>query len=427
MELGLLKPIQANHAFLVVGVDAEVTGRQIEDVLQAVQGCGRVRMRGKTYSREADGLIVLCECSEEIDLSTAPREVKYIDGAQVWKIVVASQAPTAPIGFTEKLKDLLMTEGKTVADLRSYCAAVSSKRDSEEPFFEMMGELLKQVYKGQSESQGYRRLRVFSGITPTPAGEEPLEYWLEQATLMVEESDCPDREKRRRILESLRGPALEIIRVLRFSKPEAKPEEYLEAINSAFGSPETGEDLYFSFHLMQQKSGEKLSDYLRRLEPLLAKVVKKGGVSVRDMDRVRVEQLLRGAVGNKTARLVGGFAANSGAEKNAGAPREEEEEARWSGDCRTARLVRNSGRAKESGETPPPPRGLWDGGKSYCPTPGHGSRLERGGLVGCLVRLAASLRRAKTFSFVLTTDTTIEQACHNLIFCLFMCFDGLTD
>ncbi|XP_048858898.1 paraneoplastic antigen Ma1 homolog [Brienomyrus brachyistius] len=190
-----------------------------------------------------------------------------------------------------------MTEGKTVADLRSYCAASSSKRDSEESLFEVMGELLKQVYKGQSEGQGYRRLRVFSGITPTPAGEEPLEYWLEQATLMVEESDCPDREKRRRILESLRGPALEIIRVLRFSKPEAKPEEYLEAINSAFGSPESGEDLYFAFRLMQQKSGEKLSDYLRRLEPFLAKVVKKGGILVRDMDRVRVEQLLRGAVG----------------------------------------------------------------------------------------------------------------------------------
>lgn len=40
-----------------------------------------------------------------------------------------------------------------------------------------------------------------------------------------------------------------------------------------------------------------LSDYVQRLEPFLTKVVRKGGVSARDMDRVRIEQLLRGAVG----------------------------------------------------------------------------------------------------------------------------------
>ena len=41
-----------------------------------------------------------------------------------------------------------------------------------------------------------------------------------------------------------------------------------------------------------------MSDYVRRLEPILAKVVKKGGISDRDKDRVRDEQLLRGAVGS---------------------------------------------------------------------------------------------------------------------------------
>ncbi|KAL6462538.1 hypothetical protein MHYP_G00289600 [Metynnis hypsauchen] len=48
---------------------------------------------------------------------------------------------------------------------------------------------------------------------------------------------------------------------------------------------------------MQQKPGEKLSDFVRRLEPLLARIVQKGGLQARDMDRVRVEQLLRGALG----------------------------------------------------------------------------------------------------------------------------------
>ncbi|KAL6470660.1 hypothetical protein MHYP_G00217790 [Metynnis hypsauchen] len=120
---------------------------------------------------------------------------------------------------------------------------------------------------------------------------------MEQATLLIEESDCSGKEKKQRIIESLKGPALEIVRALRFTNPEATPGEYLDALNRAFGSAESGEDLYFSFRLVQQKSGEKLSDFVRRLEPLLARVVQKGGIMAKDMDRVRVEQLLRGAVG----------------------------------------------------------------------------------------------------------------------------------
>lgn len=50
-------------------------------------------------------------------------------------------------------------------------------------------------------------------------------------------------------------------------------------LDSAFGSVESAKDLYFPFRLIQQKAGEKMSDYIRKLEPFLAKVVKKGGIS----------------------------------------------------------------------------------------------------------------------------------------------------
>lgn len=56
---------------------------------------------------------------------------------------------------------------------------------------------------------------MFSGILPIPAGEESLDHWLEQARLMFEECDRSDREKRQRIVESLKGPALEIIQAVR--------------------------------------------------------------------------------------------------------------------------------------------------------------------------------------------------------------------
>lgn len=113
---------------------------------------------------------------------------------------------------------------------------------------------------------------------------------------MVEESDCSAKEKRRRIMESLKGPALGVVKAVRNTDPEVSPKQCLEAIESAFGSAETGEDLYFAFRLLQQQPKEKLSDFLRRLELSLTRVVQRGGLPPNRADRARVEQLLRGAV-----------------------------------------------------------------------------------------------------------------------------------
>lgn len=101
-------------------------------------------------------------------------------------------------------------------------------------------------------------------MTPTPAGEETLDNWLEQAQLMIDECDCSEKEKR--IVESLKGPALEIIQAVRCNDPGASPEDYLTTLENVFGISESGENLYFTFRSMQQKPGERLSDFLRRLK-----------------------------------------------------------------------------------------------------------------------------------------------------------------
>lgn len=288
------------HAILIAGVAEDVNISQIEELMQTVHCWGRVRVRGRTYSVEAGCLLVLCECKEETKPQIVPPEVRSDDGTAVWHIVVVDPRPDSSDvsdDFVGKLHSFLQAEGKTVADLQDYVATSAPTKGTAEFFIHAMAEVMKQSNRSMAESHRYRRLRVFSGITPTPMGEEQVEYWLEQATVMVEGSDCPEKEKRRRIIESLRGPALEIVRSLRFSNPEASSDEYISAIDRAFGSPETGEDLYFAYRLIQQKSGEMLSDYVQRLEPFLAKVVRKGGVRAQDMNRVRIEQLLRGAVG----------------------------------------------------------------------------------------------------------------------------------
>lgn len=83
---------------------------------------------------------------------------------------------------------------------------------------------------------------------------------------------------------------------MRASDPDVSPEDSLEALEHAFGTAESGEELYFAFRLLQQQSGEKLSDFLRRLEQSLGRVVQRGGLPPGYADKARLEQLLRRAI-----------------------------------------------------------------------------------------------------------------------------------
>lgn len=76
---------------------------------------------------------------------------------------------------------------------------------------------------------------------------------------------------------------------------EISSAKCLEALENAFGTAESGEDLYFEFRMMQQQPTEKLSEFLRQLEQLLVKVVHQGGIPITYMDRARLKQVLRGA------------------------------------------------------------------------------------------------------------------------------------
>lgn len=70
---------------------------------------------------------------------------------------------------------------------------------------------------------------------------------------MVQECDCPHKEKRHRLFfSSLRGPALDVVKAVRAGNPEVLPEECLEALEHAFGTAESGDDLYFKFHSWRQ-------------------------------------------------------------------------------------------------------------------------------------------------------------------------------
>uniref|UniRef100_A0A8C6KWV7 CCHC-type domain-containing protein n=1 Tax=Nothobranchius furzeri TaxID=105023 RepID=A0A8C6KWV7_NOTFU len=286
---------------LLVLVPEEVEIAQIEETMETIKCLGRVRVRGRLFHTPLSCLMVLCECKQSIPKDNVPKEVLDPHTGEKWPIVTLNEC-AAPDDFAVKLKSLLDTEGRTIEDLQRLFISPAPPQPSSDPsinstesVLQAVGDFLEKARKPQAEG-GYRRLRLFSGNLPVPLSEDPFDHWLEQAWLMVEESDCTDKERRRRLMESLKGPALEIAKSVRESDPEAGPVEYLEALESAFGSAESGDDLYFAFRLMQQQPSEKLSDFLRRLERALTKVVQRGGFQGSSKDKARLEQLLRGAV-----------------------------------------------------------------------------------------------------------------------------------
>uniref|UniRef100_A0A9J8DI63 Uncharacterized protein n=1 Tax=Cyprinus carpio carpio TaxID=630221 RepID=A0A9J8DI63_CYPCA len=282
--------LDVSHALMVI-VPEEIEISQIEENLETIKCLGRVRVRGRMYNPRLSCLAVLCECKEKVVRSQVPPEILPIGGMGTWPIIMVGG--NSEEATTSERSDSVSPDRENGARGETL---LGSSASSPEAIIRAVGDLLSKIEKPASEGSSYRRLRIFSGTIPTPSGEESLEHWLEQAYLMVEESDCSSKEKRRRIMESLRGPALAVVKAVRTADTEVSSEKYLEAIESVFGTAESGEELYFAFRSLQQKSGEKLSDFLRHLEHSLTKVVQRGGLPADRANRTRVEQLIRGAV-----------------------------------------------------------------------------------------------------------------------------------
>ena len=273
-------------------VPKETEEAEVVDTLESIKALGRVKVKGTQDIPKLSRLAVLCECKESLDPRQVPPEVKHLTGD--WPIIMIPESPP-PLEETNMLAESPRASEEKESPLKGLLEA-SSSNGTAESIIRAVGDMLSKIEKPVGEGVSYRRLKMFSGVLPLPAGEEGLDHWLEQARLLVEEGDCSDREKRRRILECLRGPALAVVKAVRTDNAQVTAQECVDAIESAFGTAETGEDLYFDFRLLQQEKNERLSVFLRRLEQSLTKVVRKGGIPAKRVDTVRVEQLLRGAI-----------------------------------------------------------------------------------------------------------------------------------
>ncbi|KAL0172982.1 hypothetical protein M9458_033293, partial [Cirrhinus mrigala] len=81
-------------------------------------------------------------------------------------------------------------------------------------------------------------------------------------------------------------------------RPESPPAAYLQLLDSAFGTVEDGEELFAQFLNTLQDSGEKPSTYLHRLQLVLSRATKRGGVAHEEVDKHLLKQFCRGCWDN---------------------------------------------------------------------------------------------------------------------------------
>uniref|UniRef100_A0A8C5MAU1 CCHC-type domain-containing protein n=1 Tax=Leptobrachium leishanense TaxID=445787 RepID=A0A8C5MAU1_9ANUR len=141
----------------------------------------------------------------------------------------------------------------------------------------------------------YRRLRNFTGNVPTPAGEETFEEWVEQAMQALDEWDVPEAQKKQRITESLKGPASEAVRNLKLSKKDCTALDYLNVLEEVVGRTEKAAELVYQYEHTYQRKGERMTEYMRRLDKILHQILLKKGAEPAEVDKIRIKQILRGS------------------------------------------------------------------------------------------------------------------------------------
>ncbi|KAI4871331.1 hypothetical protein NFI96_009730, partial [Prochilodus magdalenae] len=293
--------VDLSYAIVLGKVPRETADEVILGVLGTVKVFGRTRIRGRRVDSSGKRAFVLVETSTMLEQFTLPSEVGIDGEIGPWPVHLVSSLEAADSSsrdeaFHSKLCTLLKQEGKSMDDVMAFAQANPvPKADLSADLVSAIGKLIDKCGQVSPDGPSYRKLRLFSGVRPVLPGEEEYEGWVEQATQMVSEWQCNEAAKKQRIAESLRGPAADIIRFLKVSNPSATVTDYLAALDTAYGTTESGTDLMAKFRYTYQEKGEKLSAFLYRLDKLLHKALSKGGIEPADLDKVRMDQLVKGA------------------------------------------------------------------------------------------------------------------------------------
>lgn len=288
--------VDDQKSLMVMGIPVDCDEAEIQAVLQeALKSLGRYRLLGKIFRKQENANAVLVELMEDTDVSVVPSEVQGKGGT--WKVIF--KTPNQDSEFLQRLNLFLEKEGQTVSGMfrvlgQEGMSPATVPSVSPELLAHLVGQAMAHAPQPLLPMR-YRKLRVFSGSAVPAPEEEPFEVWLEQATEIVKEWPVAEAVKKRWLVESLRGPALDLMSIVQADSPSISAEGCLEAFKQVFGSLESRRTSQVRYLKTYQEEGEKVSAYLLRLEPLLRRAVEKRVIPRTIADQVRLEQVMAGA------------------------------------------------------------------------------------------------------------------------------------
>lgn len=300
------KLISVEHSLVLSQVPPDTPEADVYRVLDTVKGIGKTKLRDRRRDDSGQHECLLVEATVQLSKITVPPKVGIVDEIGPWSVQVVSTMPHSHVtdkgdDFQAKLISFLQQEGKSLADIPNVASPPSTLNA------ELVGAINSLVQKchiaPSVEAHGYRKLRTFSGMIPTPSGEDEYDVWAEQTSHILEEWQCSDSFKKQKLVECLRGPASDIVRFVKIGNPSATSGDYLSALETAFGNTESASDLLVRFKSTFQENEEKLSAYILKLDKLLHVVLRKKGIEYSDMNRLRIQQIIRGALPNDMVAL----------------------------------------------------------------------------------------------------------------------------
>ncbi|TEA25948.1 hypothetical protein DBR06_SOUSAS5710079, partial [Sousa chinensis] len=308
--------VNAQRSLLILGIPDDCKDQEFQEAVQAaLRSLGRYRVLGKVYRKELGSSVALVEFAECLNRSLLPRQIPGKGGP--WTVVCLPQAPDAD--SQDRPSCPAQPQGQAVVGRAGEAgtAGHSGTAGEEEAAGEeavvtaagAMGEAgpgtqqWRQASQPVLDSMGYQELGTFSGMEEPGHGEGSSESWLEQASHTLHLwRHVSERERRRRLVESLRGPALDLLRGLLAEDPELAAQDCLAALVQVFGNKDPRGSARLKFVTCAQRPQETLSAYVMRLEGLLQSALEKGAIHPAMADQARARQMLMRARLNDTLR-----------------------------------------------------------------------------------------------------------------------------
>lgn len=283
-------------ALLVAGIPPTCNVAQIEEALRAgLAPLGEHRLLGRMFRREENRNVALVGLTEETSFALVPKEIPGKGGS--WRVIF--KPPDPDNAFLSRLTAFLEGEGLTLVELTRAFGYGNDPLDLAQNVIPevrapMLAQALDEALQPALQYVSYKKLRVFSGSDPPKPGEETFESWLFHTTQMMKAWQVPDAEKRRRLLESLRSPASDVIRALKINNPSIEVPECLRALEQIFGLIQNPREMQVKYLRTHQKDEENVYAYILRLEPLLQKLVERGAIEREVMNQARLDQVIAG-------------------------------------------------------------------------------------------------------------------------------------